>query len=428
MPEEYSMVKKQVWRGTFWGLFALIFISSGQMSLCHAANLDIEVEESYLKADYTTTARLLQRLIEQRSAKTSKGENVDFQGLYSNYLLLGHVYAWKLRKPEEALKQFQKASEVRQANERNKGMLPIEFILIAEIYEARNDFPRAREYYQNLLNELVVAKGIENDDFSIMMSEELTRFVKYQIDTINLEEKTRNHFEPLLSKLKLTAPLAQAPIYQLLPLAIVPSAKYDMAITEKADPVDFIKQSPSNISSMVLNFSLVMNASAGSVTDASEKTMRAYLLKYPESYYSLVLRQMFYRFYLESGQEEKSRQILAEMKKIAGKRKMQIITEPDERFSSPERTWKTYKRALGEGDLDGIRECYVPGRQRHTFFYAALGKEKMKEIGEETGSMVRVSGSEREARYGVKRIENGKEYTFEIRFYNIEGEWKMQEF
>ncbi|MBI5096093.1 MAG: hypothetical protein HZB32_00280 [Nitrospirae bacterium] len=422
------MVKRKVWSGTFWGLFALIFISSGPMSLCHAANIDREVEESYLKADYTTTARLLQRRIEQWSAKTSEGENVDFQGLYSNYLLLGHVYAWKLRKSEEALKQFQTASEVRQADERNKGMLPTEFILIAEIYEAKNDFPKATEYYQNLLNALVVAKENENDDFSIMMSEELTRFVKYQIDTINIELKTRNHFEPLLSKLKLTAPSIQAPIYQLLPLAVVPLAKYDMAIAEKADPVAFIKQSPSNISSMVLNFSLVLNASVGSVTDSSEKAMRAYLVKYPESYYSLVLRQMFYRFYWESGQEEKARQILGEMKKIAEKRKMEIITEPDERFSSPERTWETYKGALAEGDLDGIRECYVPGRQRHAFFYAALGKEKMREIGEKMGSMVRVSGSEREARYGVKRIENGKEYTYEIRFYNINGEWKMQEF
>ena len=52
----------------------------------------------------------------------------------------------------------------------------------------------------------------------------------------------------------------------------------------------------------------------------------------------------------------------------------------------------------------------------------------MREIGEKMGSMVRVSGNEREARYGVKRIESGKEYTYEIRFYNIDGEWKMQEF
>src|SRR3990172_2353332 len=125
MLEEYSMVKKKVWRGTFWGLFALIFISSGPMSLCYAANIDREVEESYLKTDYTTSARLLQRQIEQWPAKTSKGENVDFQGLYSNYLLLGHVYAWKLRKPEEALKQFQKANEVRQGEEQKKKMLPI---------------------------------------------------------------------------------------------------------------------------------------------------------------------------------------------------------------------------------------------------------------------------------------------------------------
>ena len=105
MLEEYSMVKKKVWSGTFWGLFALIVISSGPMSLCHAANIDREVEESYLKADYAATARLLQGRIEQWSAKISKGENVDSQGLYSNYLLLGHVYAWKLRKQEEALKQ-----------------------------------------------------------------------------------------------------------------------------------------------------------------------------------------------------------------------------------------------------------------------------------------------------------------------------------
>src|SRR4030065_2874036 len=127
------MVKKKVWLGTFWGLFALIFISSGPMSLCHAANIDREVEESYLKADYTTSARLLQRQIEQWPEKTSTGENVDFQGLYSHYLLLGHVYAWKLRKPEEALKRFQKANEVRQGKKQKKRKLCIFFFFFSGV-------------------------------------------------------------------------------------------------------------------------------------------------------------------------------------------------------------------------------------------------------------------------------------------------------
>lgn len=420
----------------YFGLLILVFVLTGLPFFCNAANMDNDIAESYIKADYATTVKLIERQIEWLKEKIAKDEKFNLSELYSKYLLLAHVYAWKLNNTEEALKQYRKATESRPSDAQNKKMLPVEFIFIAELYERKGDISKAREYYQNLLNELAARKNDEHDDVVIIMNEELTKLIKYQIDSINLKDSAKKNFKPLLSTLKLTGASAQAPVYQLLPLVLGPAVMLDIAVAEKTraladknDLANYIKQSQTNISSMILNYMLILNASASSVTESSEMTMQAYIAKYPDSYYSLLLRQMFYKFYKENNQPERAKQLLTEIKNIAQKRKMEILTEPDKRFATPEATWKTYKNALIEGNLDESMGCFAPGESAiHKQTYEALGKDKMKEIGKDMGYVIRVSGDEQMAVYQIIRKEHGKNYSYEVRFYNIGGEWKLGRF
>jgi hypothetical protein len=179
---------------------------------------------------------------------------------------------------------------------------------------------------------------------------------------------------------------------------------------------------------MILNYAFVIVASAANVDETSEKAMEAYLVKYPESYYSLQLRYLFYKYYKESGQTKKAEKMAKELEKIGKKRGIELIIEPDKRFSSPEKTWETYRNALIAGDIDLAMECYVPGEWKDRKIFALLGKEKMKEIGKSMGNIHKVKRGETRAEYMIIRKERGKDISFGINFHNIDGEWKMQEF
>ena len=105
-----------------------------------------------------------------------------------------------------------------------------------------------------------------------------------------------------------------------------------------------------------------------------------------------------------------------------------MIIGLDKRFSSPEKTWETYRNALIAGDIDLAMECYVPGEWKDRKIFTLLGKEKMKEIGRSMGNIHEVKASETMAEYMIIRKESGKEYSYAIRFQNIDGEWKLYEF
>lgn len=414
-------------KSLFFSLIAIIIIFS-LIDVTHSKNntlLNQKITESYIRSDYKTVAELLEQQIKET---TSESEKVNFLDLHRKHLFLAYIYSWKLNKTDEALKQYQKSTEVRLSSNAVKKLLPIEFLYIAEIYEGRKDFSRAREYYQNLLKELIAVQVQENDDVVIIMNDELIRFVKYQIDGINLKNHPSEKFKPLLPRLKFASSLTALPALQILTMALIPAAEYDLSIAMKTDIVDYIRQSQTNLSSIILNYSLILNASASSVTESSEKAMEVYISKYPESYFSLSLGHVFYRFYKKNGQDEKAKKLQKDLYKIAEKRGIELITAPDKRFFSPEETWNVYRKALIDGDIDTAMECYIPGRKGHKKAFSFLNKGKTREIGEKMGDIERITGNEQNAKYRIKRVENGKEITYYIYFYNIDGEWKMAEF
>ncbi len=208
----------------------------------------------------------------------------------------------------------------------------------------------------------------------------------------------------------------------------VPTTEYDFPLDGKVDIAHLIKQRPTDLASMIQDYALVLSVSAGSVNESSEEAMEAYLSKYPESYYSLSLRYLFYKFYKENGETKRAERFEKELKRIADKRGMKIIIGPDRRFSSPEKTWETYRSAIKAGDIDTMMECYVPGTWQEREISAHLGTEKMREIGEKMGNIGKIIAGETEAKYRIRRMENDKEITYYIHFHNVDGEWKMREF
>jgi tetratricopeptide (TPR) repeat protein len=395
-------------------------------SLSHSIEMDPEIKKSYMASDYVTTAKLLEQQVKQIRERTLKGESINLPDLYMKYFFLAQVYMRKLNKPDEALSKYLEANELRKTSKEMNKFPSLEFLYVGEIYERKNNFSKAIAYYQNLLKEFASLWEKEPDTVSIIMAEDLTKFVKYQIDGLNLKTLPIKEYKPLLKKLKLSSQYNQ--LTPFLAMSLVPTTQYDFSLFEKVDFAHTIKQSPTDLASMIQNYALVLAASASSVNESSERAMEAYLSKYPESYYSLSLRYLFYKFYKENEQIRKAERMARELEGIAKKRGMEIIIGPDKRFSSPEKTWETYRNAMKAGDIDTVMECYVQGIWKEREIFTLLGKEKMKEIGKDLRDIEKISAGDREAEYHILRKQKGEEISYGIYFHNIDGEWKMREF
>ena len=392
----------------------------------HSIEMDPEIKKSYMASDYVTAAKLLEQQVKQIRERTLRGENINLSDLYMKYLFLAQIYMRRLNQPDMALSKYLEANGLRKSSKEMSKFPPLEFLYVGEIYERKNNFSKAIEYYRNLLKEFASVWEKESDTVSIIMAEDLTKFVKYQIDGLNMKIFPTKEYKPLLKKLKLSSQYDQ--IISLIAIFLVPTMQYDFSLIEKIDFAYTIKQSPTDLASMIQNYALVLAASASSVNESSERAMEAYLSKYPESYYSLSLRYLFYKFYKENEQIRKAERMARELESIAKKRGMEIIIGPDKRFSSPEKTWETYRNAMKAGDIDTVMECYVQGIWKEREIFTLLGKEKMKEIGKDLHDIEKISAGDREAEYHILRKQKGKEISYGIYFHNIDGEWKMREF
>ena len=396
-------------------------------SISHSAQLNQEIASSYSKADYERTAKLLEQEIKQLKEKAAGNANVPFADIYRTSLFLAHVYAWKLSKPERALTIYQDLIVLRKSCREDKELLPYELFLLAELYEKKEAFSKAEACYKDFLQEASSRQEEAGDRGLIIMNEDLIKFAKYQIDGIHPRQNTLPKYEPLLKELKLPALM----IHYMVPLlayALVPSIEYDAPAAIKTDLAGYIRQSPMSLNSMLVNYTLILHDASGSVDESSEKAILTYINKYSDSFFSLSLRYLLYKFYKESDQGRKAAQLAKELADIARKRMMKLIVDPDKRFSSPETTWQTFKQALIEGDIDLVMECYVPTEQNMKQLYITLGKERMKDIGQKIRPIEKISANDRSAEYLITREENGKEFAYPVYFSNINGEWKIAKF
>jgi tetratricopeptide (TPR) repeat protein len=416
-------------------LICIVFLMTIFQLIAHAGNLSVDkditgtnerdieqrIKDSYLSMDFSTSAKLLEIQTSQMNERVNAPES------FKKQLVLAYIYAWKLNKVDSALAIYQKLADQRAKIKELNKFPAVEYLYTGEIYEMKKDFPKAIEYYWKCLDQLKSVQEKESDDLLIMMSDDLTKLIKYRIDSINL--KANKEAKLLLEKIKPATNPAYLSVLQMLSLFLVPTAEYDMSIAMKSDLTTYIKQSPYNIASESMNVMLALSASASSIDETSGKAMNAYLAKYPDSYYSLILGAAFYKYYKENGIVDKERALLKELQNIAKKRKMELVLGPDSRFSSPEKTFEIYKKALIEGNLEGIAECYVSGQGvKMKELFSAIGKEKTRDIGSEMGSIQKITGNDQTTKYRILRKENGQDITYFIIFHNIDGEWKMEPF
>lgn len=386
-----------------------------------------KIKDAYIKSDFQTVAKLLEQQTARFRDAAAKGENIQFSNLYIKQILLAYVYAWKLNKPDEALLEYQRLIELRVSITDGDRYPHVEYLFMGEIYEAKKDFPKAIEYYQKYMDALKVLQEKEQDDFSSIMAGELTNIAKYRIDGINI--KTQKKFKPLLGKWKPLSSPGYLGVLQLIGFTLVPASYYEMESAVKTNLPTRIKQGSSDLGTEVLNFLFVINASASSIDESSEKAMEAYLQRYPDGYFSLVLGAAFYRNYKDNGFVEKEKRMLEKLQDIAKRRKIDLITGPDKRFASPEKTYEIYKKALIEGNIEEVEECYVLGKgSTMKQMFTAIGKDKTKEIGVEMGAIQKIIDDGQTAKYRILRKEEGEDIGYYIIFHNIDGEWKMEPF
>ena len=84
-------------------LLILLFLTAALTSTCNATSLDREIQESYINSDFATTAKLIENKIHRFKEKAPAGHRGTFQNIYMSKLLLAHIYAWKLNKPDKSL-------------------------------------------------------------------------------------------------------------------------------------------------------------------------------------------------------------------------------------------------------------------------------------------------------------------------------------
>lgn len=203
---------------------------------------------------------------------------------------------------------------------------------------------------------------------------------------------------------------------------------YQSSFSETGDIISALKKEPANFTSEMADYTLILTTYASSVDASADKAINAYITKYPDSYYSLLLRAIFHKHYQESEQVQKADELLQEIKAITKERGMELIIGPDERFASPELTWKLYKKALIAGDLELVMECHLPGERTYGELFSKLGKEKMRKIAEDMGPIEKIAKNETSAQYRIKRKNKDQDISFDVTFVNVNGEWKIYQY
>lgn len=106
-----------------------------------------------------------------------------------------------------------------------------------------------------------------------------------------------------------------------------------------------------------------------------------------------------------------------------------IVEEPDLRMSTPEKTFDLYKESLISSNIELAIKCLTPQyakKQREVF--KALGKEKLKVIGENMQPIQKIRQNDHDAEFRIKRNENGIEISYSVYFANNNGNWKIDQF
>jgi hypothetical protein len=332
-----------------------------------------------------------------------------------------------LQNKDAALATLIKASEYRQKTQSLREMPPLDLLYRGEIYENMGDKEKAENSYLVFLGQMESYLNAGHDSNSYFITSELLSLTRYQIDGIRLALGKK--LKPLLPKLS-TAGRETSMAISYLSMLAPPMARYGYSGIDSTvpDPISMISKSTKDFGSMILNFAVVVNSPAGSSDSVQEKAAMAYLAKYEDGYFAMVLRTMLIKNYKENDEIAKAAALTEEVRNLAAKRGMRVLLEGDPTFASPEITWETFKNALKDGDIYSLASCYTPQGKRDAGKWMELGKQNIEKLLDRLGELSQISGNTNEAFYEVKSTIPGEKSLFKLKFINIDGEWKMDDF
>jgi len=95
------------------------------------------------------------------------------------------------------------------------------------------------------------------------------------------------------------------------------------------------------------------------------------------------------------------------------------ISEPDPRFSSPEKTWEVYKGALISDDFQLAMKCLMPRfAKKQEAIRNTIGSEKMREMAKAMRPIERIIVEDNRAKFRIKRRQGEYDITHYIYFIN----------
>jgi hypothetical protein len=126
---------------------------------------------------------------------------------------------------------------------------------------------------------------------------------------------------------------------------------------------------------------------------------------------------------------EKLKELIEYLKRESGIDDIDSIEKPDDRFSSPEKTWELYRSSFLAGDIELANRCLMPDyREKHDAIRKAIGDDIMKRKVEEMKPIDKVVEEDGRAKYRIKRKMGDQDITYYIYFVQVFGNWKISEY
>ena len=123
---------------------------------------------------------------------------------------------------------------------------------------------------------------------------------------------------------------------------------------------------------------------------------------------------------------DKLKELIELLKIESGVEDIDSIEKPDERFSSPEKTWGLYRSSFLAGNIELANKCLMPKyREKHDAIRKAIGEDKMRRKVEEMRSIEKIIEEDGRAKYRIKRKIGDQDITFYIYFVEVFGQWKI---
>ena len=387
-------------------------------------------EQQYAQAlsVYDETLKETEKLYAERPDRFKSGLN----HLLDIHLQLAGYYRWKEHDPKKALVEYDALLQNLDQSNSGDSRIGAIWFLMGEIYEKElKQYEKARSCYQKIVEQLK-SRDVKGEEALFMKGTiDWYAFLVDKIDVLYLQKS--RHFPPRTMK--------------------YPSIEYSIFLSFFAEAMafstlsfideDFMNDAPDYYSLEAMNelmakyptsyqmmffgISLFQKFLEENEIDKAVVVADKVSAVYPHDYPAVMLQFQVADIYK---QENKSKSKAATKKglKMAKALNIDMVLGTDERFSGPEKTWRVFKTALGNKDIDEAVSCFSPSSQdRYRELFTAM-KDNLDKMAADMKPIDKVQEEEDRAKFRIHRTQNGHEITYYIYFVNILGEWKIDRF